>query len=151
MPTTGRCLLYLGRAVLVHGQLAVRGSHDSGPSRLPELQRRLRIAVHKYLLDRHLVRRELADELHDFPENRPETITECRAARGNAAASDIPQPRAIDVEDPVTGNAGTRVDAENARHGGCVLTPIQRRERLVANVRIRIDLLDIFQVLEHVE
>ena len=97
------------------GSPASAGTSSAIAAGLPELERRLRVLVDEGLLDRDLVRRELAHHRGEPVMELLEALGEAGlVVRGDRPAGDEGQPRSLDRDQPPAGAAQAGVDAEDA-------------------------------------
>ena len=70
----------------------------------------------------------------------------------NAAAGDVPRLRPVGIDDAVSGNPGPGIDAEDACDAVHELIYLlQRCEDFIRDFGVGINLLDVVEILEHLE
>ena len=109
---TGDALLDQSGRVFTDQQSGIDSGTDCRPARLPELQRRHRIFVHKDILDGALLWLPLLDNGADFGKDIAETLGKCVTARGNVTMRYIHTAIAVTVDNTVTGGDRTGIDSK---------------------------------------
>ena len=112
----GDGLLHLGRRVLEYGPGRVHPRHQGGASRLTQFQGGGSVAVHEHLLDGDLVRPVAADQIADFFEDNSEALGKAVTVDPDAAAGDVGRTIALGIDDAKSGDAGARVNTQDAWH-----------------------------------
>jgi hypothetical protein len=109
-------LLDLTGCVFVHRHIAVYTGTDGRAACLSELQRGIRVLVHKHLLNAHFIGPVLVDYGTQFREDDAQSLRQRVAPGTDTAAGGIAELLPLLVDDPVARYPGTGVYTEDACH-----------------------------------
>ena len=130
-------LLHQVRRVFGDQHAGLRRHQQRDAARLPELQRRDRVAVDEGRLDRGLVGPEFVDDARQPVMDRHQPLGERELLVGlDRAARQVDQPVALAADQAPAGAAEARVDAEDANrlcHRGPLIAPRSTLVRLLDN------------------
>nr|VFJ87439.1 MAG: RND family efflux transporter, MFP subunit [Candidatus Kentron sp. H]VFJ89035.1 MAG: RND family efflux transporter, MFP subunit [Candidatus Kentron sp. H]VFJ95740.1 MAG: RND family efflux transporter, MFP subunit [Candidatus Kentron sp. H] len=117
VPFPGDRLLDPGRRVFVDGQPPRDPRHEGRPPGLTEFQGGGGVAMEKDLLRHHLIRMVRLDDLADPIEDGLQFTGQIPLTHMDAAPRDVGGVIGLHGDDPEAGDAGTRIDAEDADGG----------------------------------
>src|SRR5687767_11178202 len=108
-------LLDLERGVLRYRQAGEHRGADGGAARLTERERRLRVRVDEYLLDRDLARPVSSDDFLQPLEDRLQARGEVAGTGLDAAARHVKEPGIAEIDDTESRRLQPGIDAENSQ------------------------------------
>lgn len=143
-------LLDLIGAIFLQRQRLHAAGHDCNASCLAQLDRRIGILVHENTFDSRLGRGLPINEFTQFAEYLTQALGIIRVTELDGAVGNVTQMITLTFYNAVTGNAGAWIDAEDSNHRSGRRSG-QLREYFIGDIGVGINLLNVVQVLKHLE